>query len=169
LDRNFNGPGLKLGTYLSRYKLAMGRRASGWAVHPYVTAAAHSGLDSRWKEFLRSTTCVACTTFPNPPVWITEVGGVVSFVASGKPRKVYGIADAARQVNYVLNLAKNEPRVSRFFYYNWTGGPTFDSGLIAWKKNPEGDPNRPSMQTRGSMYCPVFHAMRPGATSTICP
>ena len=169
LDRNFNGPGLKLGTYLSRYKQAMGRRASAWAVHPYVTAAAHSGLDSRWKEFLRSTTCTACTTFPNPPVWITEVGGVVSFVASGKPRKIYGIADAATQVNYVLDLAKNEPRVSRFFYYNWTGGPTFDSGLIAWKKNPEGDPNRPSMQTRGSMYCPVFHAMRPGATSSTCP
>lgn len=135
-----------------------------------MTAAARSGADSRWKDLLNNTMWTACTTtFPNLAVWITEVGSVVSFVASGQPRKNYGVETAGRQIDYILNLAKNEPRVTRFFYYNWTGGPTFDSGLVAWINNLPGDPGRRSMQTRGQMYCSMFRAMRPGATSTTCP
>lgn len=71
-----------------------------------MTAAARSGRDSRWKEFLNSTRCTGCTSFPNPVVWITEVGGVVSFMASGQPRKTYGVEIAGRQIDYILSLAR---------------------------------------------------------------
>lgn len=154
---------------LRGYKEGMGRRAAFVS----VSSVRDRGRSFRTRLALEGVpqqhSVHRLQHFPNPVVWITEVGGVVSFMASGKPRKTYGVEVAGRQIDYILSLAKNEPRVSRFFYYNWTGQSSFDSGLVAYRNSPDGDPGRRSMATRGQMYCSMFRAMRDGATSPTCP
>ncbi len=168
LDDNFKGRGgLLLGTYLKRYKDAMLRRAYSWAFHPYVTANRHTPYDSKWKAFLKGTKCSTCSQYKEPVVWVTEVGGIVSFKAQSTGlRKTYTTANAQRSIDHIMDLARSEPRVKRLFYYHWLGDETFDSGLISFRDGPEGDSAGIGLKVRRGMYCQVWLRTRPGVA---CP
>jgi hypothetical protein len=62
-------------------------------------------------------------------VWLTETGGIVKLGRS-LPRDE---RRAARSVSYTFKLARDNKRVKRVYFYNWTAArpaDRFDSGLI---------------------------------------
>jgi hypothetical protein len=75
-------------------------------------------------------------------VWLTEVGGIVTFLPSFKTSE----ARASSATTYMFQLADRfdtkrkgyKSRVARLYDYSWFGQPgaTFDSGLV----NPDGSP-----------------------------
>ena len=73
-------------------------------------------------------------------VWLTETGGIVSFMTSaGRAALPYDVNRAARAARYMFRLAARFPRIRRIYIYQWKidfPGNRFDSGLVA----PDGRP-----------------------------
>ena len=76
-------------------------------------------------------------------VWLTETGGITTFVASGFKTSSSRAASATK---YMFQLADRfdskrsgyKSKITRIYVYRWWGEPsgTFDSGLV----NPDGSP-----------------------------
>ena len=78
-------------------------------------------------------------------IWLTETGGIVSFVTSSG-REVFppDVERAARATRYMLALAAKFPRIKRIYVYQWKidfPGNRFDAGLVG----PDGSP-RPALK-----------------------
>lgn len=104
--------------YLTAYRRALHGTPRIWGLHNYADA-----------NRFRTTGLRSLLRAVQGDVWLTETGGIVKFGRSF-PRDEQR---AARAVRYVLALAKDTPRVTAVYIYNWTGAqPTdrFDSGLI---------------------------------------
>jgi hypothetical protein len=110
-----------------------------WGLHNY--ADANNGTDRRTRAMLRAV---------KGEIWLTETGGLVKFI-----KRPYDPARAAKATRFTLELARSNKRITRLYFYNWTGVPRsarFDSGLT----HPNGLPR------------PAYHVLlerigRPGA------
>jgi len=78
-------------------------------------------------------------------IWLTETGGIVSFVtADGRTALPYDVQRAARAVRYLFSLARLSPRITRIYIYQWKidfPGNRFDAGLVGANGKP-----RPALQ-----------------------
>jgi hypothetical protein len=113
-----------MGRYLARYRRHLDGAPRIWGLHNY--ADSNRFRDSGLRELL--------ATVPGD-VWLTETGGIVRFGRSFP----YDEKRAARAITYALRLAREHPRVTRLYLYNWTGSAAtdrFDSGLVG----PDGRP-----------------------------
>ncbi len=109
-------------TYLGAYRAALQSKPAVWGIHDYYDATyfARGGLD----QMLAVT---------DGPVWITEVGGLVSFqppgASSGLPANESRAADSLR---WMFTLAGRTPRLERMYLYGMWQEPfnAFDSALL---------------------------------------
>jgi hypothetical protein len=107
-------------------------RGRAWGLHNYKDVNRHQskGLTTVLK------------TVPGE-VWLTETGGITTFVSSGFKTSPSRAASATK---YMFQLADRfdatkkgyKSKVTRIYVYRWFGEPggTFDSGLV----NPDGSP-----------------------------
>ena len=110
--------------YVRRYRRHLDGEPSIWGLHNYgdTNRFRTSGL----REMLRTV---------SGDVWLTETGGIVKLGRS-LPRDE---RRAARSVSFALKLARENERVKRVYFYNWTAArPTdrFDSGLMGRDGTP---------------------------------
>jgi hypothetical protein len=66
-------------------------------------------------------------------VWLTETGGIVKFGGAFPNNHGSGLRRAAKVLAYVFKVAAAEPRITRVYLYNWTGGTNrmrFDAGVM---------------------------------------
>jgi outer membrane receptor protein involved in Fe transport len=81
----------------------------------------------------------------NGEIWLTEAGGIVSFVTSdGRTALPYDEKRAARATRFLFTLAQLSRRITRIYVYQWTidfSGNRFDAGLVG----PDGKA-RPSLR-----------------------
>jgi hypothetical protein len=77
-------------------------------------------------------------------IWLTEAGGIVSFMTSdGRTALPYDERRAARSIRFLFSLARLSHRITRIYVYQWKidfPGNRFDAGLVG----PDGKP-RPSL------------------------
>jgi hypothetical protein len=105
--------------YLQAYRRHLDGAPAIWGLHNY--ADTNRFRSSGLRDMLAAV---------KGEVWLTETGGIVRFGRSF-PRDEQR---AARAVAYALKLARDNERVQRVYFYNWTGArPTdrFDAGFIA--------------------------------------
>jgi hypothetical protein len=112
--------------WVKRFRKATRARRLIWGLHNYVDA---NRLQSSGTRALLRTT--------RGPVWFTETGGVVwRENARNRIRFPSSVPHAARATRWVFRLAALSPRVKRVYFYNWTPGPTWDSGLMDRRGRP---------------------------------
>ena len=117
--------------YVRRFRRATRARGLIWGLHNYVDA--NRLQTSGTRALLRAT---------KGPVWFTETGGVVwRENAADRIRFPSSVSHAAKATRWVFKLAALSPRVKRVYFYNWTPGPTWDSGITDRRGRP-----RPSYQ-----------------------
>jgi hypothetical protein len=112
--------------WIKRFRAATRVRRLVWGLHNYVDANRMQTKGTR--AFLRAT---------RGPVWFTETGGVVwRENARDRIRFPSSVPHAAKATRWVFKLASLSPRVKRVYFYNWTPGPTWDSGLMDRRGRP---------------------------------
>jgi len=112
--------------WVKRFRAATRMRGLIWGLHNYVDANRLQTTGTR--AFLRAT---------KGPVWFTETGGVVwRENARDRIRFPSSVPHAAKATRWVFKLASLSPRVKRVYFYNWTPGPTWDSGLMDRRGRP---------------------------------
>ena len=125
-----------------------------WAWHAYEDGWDRRRDDSmpRLRRFLEMLPDSA-------QVWLAEQGGIVRRRAAGDDgRSEQSVAAAAADLRFLLDRATTvDPRVRRFYLYQWQGepAPRWDSGLIA-----------PGGQTRGA-YCAFARAAAPRRSGSV--
>lgn len=122
--------GPSMAAYLRDYANALTTKPAVWGIHNYFDATyfQRSGLD----QMLAIT---------DGPVWLTEVGGLVTFRSSTGVLP-YDEARAADSLRWLFTLAAREPRIERSYLYGmWEQKHNpFDSALIR-----EDNSERPSL------------------------
>ena len=124
-------------TYLRRFLRYSKNKGRLWGLHNY------KDVNRRQSKGLRTV----LRTVPGQ-VWLTETGGITTFLTSGfktSPRR------AANATKYMFQLADRydtrkrgyRSKLTRLYVYRWFGEPggNFDSGLV----NPDGSP-RPAFE-----------------------
>jgi hypothetical protein len=119
-----------LGSYVSRFLRYSHGRGRIWGLHNYEDVNHHRATGLR-------------TMLARAPgqVWLTETGGIVTFL----PRWKTSYTRAAKATQYMFSLAKTynkrhagyRSKVTRLYVYRWFGekkGARFDAGLV----NPNG-------------------------------
>lgn len=94
---------------------------SVWGLHNYSDTNRHSS----------SRTRAVLAAVPGQ-VWLTETGGVVKFGGAFPNVHGSGLRRAASALSFMFSLAGIEPRITRLYIYDWTGGNSstrFDAGL----------------------------------------
>ncbi len=89
-------------------------------------------------------------------VWLTETGGIVRFAGAFGDRHGAGLRRAARALKLMFAIAASEPRITRLYIYDWTGGDSgaaFDAGLMDTHEVP-----RPGYV----VVCRALHALSCG-------
>lgn len=127
--------GSNLERWLSAFKAALhGTPTPLWGLHNY----------SDTNRF-RSTGTKRMLASVKGEVWLTEAGGIVSFVtAAGRTALPYDEQRAARSIRFLFSLARLSPRITRIYVYQWKidfPGNRFDAGLVS----PDGTA-RPSLR-----------------------
>jgi hypothetical protein len=107
--------------YLSDYRAALTVKPAVWGIHDYYDATYYqrSGLDKM-------------LAIGSGPVWITEVGGLVSFKPDGGGELPYDEDRAADSLRWMFSLVPKIPRLERVYLYGMFQVPTnpFDSALL---------------------------------------
>jgi hypothetical protein len=107
-------------SWVKRFRKATRARRLIWGLHNYIDAN---------RRRLTGTRALLAAT--KGEVWFTETGGVVwRLNARDRIRFPQSVPHAARATKWVFKLAALSPRVKRIYFYNWTPGPTWDSGLV---------------------------------------
>jgi hypothetical protein len=127
--------GSNLERWLGRFKSALnGSPTPLWGLHNYSDT--NRFRTSGTKRMLASV---------RGEIWLTEAGGIVSFMTSdGRTALPYDENRAARAIRFLFSLARLSPRITRIYVYQWKidfPGNRFDAGLVG----PDGKP-RPSLQ-----------------------
>jgi hypothetical protein len=123
-----------LGSYVSRFLRYSHGKGRIWGLHNYEDVNHHRATGLR-------------TMLARAPgqVWLTETGGIVTFL----PRWKTNYTRAAKATQYMFSLAKTynkrragmRSKVTRLYVYRWFGekkGARFDAGLV----NPNGSPRK---------------------------
>jgi hypothetical protein len=127
--------GSNLERWLTGFKAALhGTPAPLWGLHNYSdTNRFRTSGTKRMLSLVRGE------------IWLTEAGGLVSFVtADGRTALPYDEQRAARAIRFLFRLARLSPRITRIYVYQWKidfPGNRFDAGLVG----PDGRP-RPSLR-----------------------
>jgi polysaccharide biosynthesis protein PslG len=121
--------------WLARFTAALhGTPAPLWGLHNYTDTNRFRTAGT--KRMLRTV---------NGEIWLTEAGGIVSFVtADGRTALSYDEQRAARSIRFLFSLARLSRRITRIYVYQWKidfPGNRFDAGLVG----PNGRP-RPSLR-----------------------
>jgi hypothetical protein len=94
---------------------------SVWGLHNYS--------DTNRRSSLRTRAVLAAVP---GQVWLTETGGIVQFGGAFPNARGAGLGRAASALNYMFALAGSDPRITRLYIYDWSGGGVstrFDAGL----------------------------------------
>lgn len=156
--------------YRAQYLQGMGGvPAQVWAYHPYLAIlngqfnpdGSYTKAGNRFHNFL------TWGPVQNKAVWITEAGG---FGNSRQHDPGNEVADQASDMDTFLNSPTSmfhRSRITRFYYYEWHGGPSFDTGLVGrpgrlnrFAYNASG-PQRP-------VYCVYRHRTNPSLSDGLC-
>jgi hypothetical protein len=121
--------------WLSGFKAALhGAPTPLWGLHNYSDT--NRFRTSGTKRMLASV---------NGEIWMTEAGGIVSFVtADGRTALPYDEQRAARAIRFLFTLARLSSRITRIYVYQWKidfPGNRFDAGLVGLDGKP-----RPSLR-----------------------
>ena len=121
--------------WLSGFKSALhGTPTPLWGLHNYTDS-----------NRFRTTGTNRMLRAVNGQIWLTEAGGIVSFVtADGRTALPYDEQRAARSIRFLFRLADLSRRITRIYVYQWKidfPGNRFDAGLVG----PNGRP-RPSLR-----------------------
>jgi hypothetical protein len=121
--------------WLGRFKAALhGTPTPLWGLHNYSDS-----------NRFRTTGTKRMLASVGGEIWLTEAGGIVSFMtADGRTALPYDEQRAARSIRFLFSLARLSPRITRIYVYQWKidfPGNRFDAGLVG----PDGKP-RPSLQ-----------------------
>lgn len=124
-----------LGRWLGRFKAALhGTPTPLWGLHNYSDS-----------NRFRTTGTKAMLASVDGEIWLTEAGGIVSFMtADGRTALPYDEQRAARSIRFLFSLARLSRRITRIYVYQWKidfPGNRFDAGLVT----PDGKP-RPSLR-----------------------
>jgi hypothetical protein len=127
--------GSNLERWLSSFKAALhGTPTPLWGLHNY----------SDTNRF-RTTGTKRMLASVKGEIWLTEAGGIVSFVtADGRTALAYDEQRAARAIRFLFTLAALSRRITRIYVYQWKidfPGNRFDAGLVSLDGKP-----RPSLQ-----------------------
>ena len=125
-----------VGSYVGRFLRYSHGKGRIWGLHNYKDVNRH-----------RATGLKTVLRLAPGQVWLTETGGIVTFL----PQFKTSLARAARATRYMFSLAAtysrrragNRSKVTRLYDYRWFGerkGARFDAGLV----NPNGTP-RPAL------------------------
>jgi hypothetical protein len=121
--------------WLSSFKSALhGTPTPLWGLHNYTDT-----------NRFRTTGTQRMLNAVTGQIWLTEAGGIVSFVtADGRTALPYDEQRAARSIRFLFRLAGLSRRITRIYVYQWKidfRGNRFDAGLVG----PNGQP-RPSLR-----------------------
>ena len=124
-----------LDRWLARFKSALhGTPTPLWGLHNYTDS-----------NRFRTTGTKRMLAAVNGQVWLTEAGGIVTFVtADGRTALSYDEQRAARSIRFLFRLARLSPRITRIYVYQWKidfPGNRFDAGLVRANGQP-----RPSLR-----------------------
>ncbi len=112
-----------MGPWLARFTRAAHHVPRVWGLHNYLDA-----------NRLRSSGTRRLLAAVRGRVWITETGGVVRRLRyRGAAHFPESAEHAALATDWVLRLARSQPRVDRLYLYQWNADSLFsrwDSGLI---------------------------------------
>jgi hypothetical protein len=127
--------GSNLDRWLGRFRAALhGTPTPLWGLHNY----------SDTNRFRTTGTKRMLSAVPGE-IWMTEAGGIVSFVtADGRTALSDDEQRAARAIRFLFTLADLSRRITRIYVYQWKidfPGNRFDAGLV----RPDGQP-RPSLR-----------------------
>jgi hypothetical protein len=115
-----------MAAYVKRFRRATRSHGLIWGLHNYVDA-----------NRLQTTGTRALLKATKGPVWFTETGGVVwRENAADRIHFPSSVPHAAKATRWVFKLAALSNRVKRVYFYNWTPGPTWDSGLTDRRGRP---------------------------------
>ncbi|HEX6712165.1 MAG TPA: hypothetical protein VF066_02230 [Thermoleophilaceae bacterium] len=122
--------GSNLERWLGRFKAALhGTPAPLWGLHNYSDT--NRFRSSGTKRMLASV---------KGEIWLTEAGGIVSFVtADGRTALPYDEKRAARSIRFLFSLARLSRRITRIYVYQWKidfPGNRFDAGLVGADGRP---------------------------------
>lgn len=123
-----------LAGYLSRFLRYSHGKGRIWGLHNYADVNRH-----------RSRGLQTMLRIAPGQVWLTETGGIVTFL----PKFKTSYSRAAKATKYMFTLAKTfnkrrpgyRSKVTRLYVYRWFGekkGARFDAGLV----NPDGSPRK---------------------------
>jgi hypothetical protein len=116
--------------WLGRFKAALhGTPAPLWGLHNYSDTNRFRSSGTR--RMLASV---------KGEIWLTEAGGIVSFVTSdGRTALPYDELRAARSIRFLFSLARLSRRITRIYVYQWKidfPGNRFDAGLVGSDGKP---------------------------------
>lgn len=168
-DASFND------NYRSNYFKGMGspQHVAVWAYHPY--GAIKWGPGST--QIARLTRFLASPRTQGSEIWFTESGAFANLITPGQPNysPEASLGRQSSDLSNFLNLPDSpfkDPRVKRFYYYNWVGGQGFDTGLVgnldqtppedAPDANPATSTPRTSAPAR-PVFCTLKARTNPGA------
>jgi hypothetical protein len=118
--------------WIRAFQQAAGGEARLWGLHSYI--------DSNYGASWHTSATRRLLGAVKGKVWLTEVGGIVSF----KHHFKYDEHRAASAVGRALRLATMSPRIERIYLYSWFGvdqpktAPSYawDSGLVSATGKP---------------------------------
>jgi hypothetical protein len=156
-DQSFPVPArLNPTTYFRIYAHAVGAPPTVWAFHAYDSLNRSDNNDGRLRNLinwtadpdLETTVCASGQAKCRPRIWLTEQGslvyaegsdGTASFgqkcMVNGHPNPSYQTAVVDANTNLSSFFARigslpDSSRITRFYYYDWAGTPTWDAGLL---------------------------------------
>lgn len=108
--------------YLKAYQRALGTtKPKLWGLHNYSDVNRFTSKGT--KMMLKAV---------KGTIWLSETGGLYKF-GSAFPAS---LSRQKRAERHMFSLARMSPRIDRLYVYSWTGGGTFDAGLM----NVDGTP-----------------------------
>lgn len=145
--------------YRSQYFKGMGspKKVAVWAYHPYgaIKYGANSSAGRRFTRFAEADLTHGAE------IWLTEGGTDLRRLDGDSATK---LAKQRDDLDRFLNSSSgqfNHPKVKRFYYYEWYGQRSGDSGLVGQGGQPAGEPRSAAPQR--PVYCLLRSRTNPSA------